>query len=238
MALYREHAIVLRTWKLGEADRIVSFVTRGRGKVRAVAKGVRRTKSKFGGRLEPTSHVAAQFYEGRNLDIVLQAESIDQFPGFRTDVERFSRASAMLEVVDQVVQEHETNPQLYDLLLGALRTLARENAALVLPGFFLKLLALEGQRPVLDHCAECGAEDELVAFSFLDGGVLCVDCRRGRPLSGEALALLRLVLGGQLARALEEPASAATGEVTTLATDAVEQFLERPLRSLWGEGLR
>ena len=81
MALYREQGIVLRTWKLGEADRIINLVTHGRGKVRAVAKGVRKTKSRFGARLEPTGHVALQLYEGRELDTVTQAESIDQFGG-------------------------------------------------------------------------------------------------------------------------------------------------------------
>ncbi|MET0159651.1 MAG: DNA repair protein RecO, partial [Acidimicrobiales bacterium] len=87
MSLYREHGIVLRTYKLGEADRIVVFVTRGHGKVRAVAKGVRKTKSRFGSRLEPGSHVALQLYEGRELDIVTQAESVDHFRAIRDDLD-------------------------------------------------------------------------------------------------------------------------------------------------------
>src|SRR4029079_8534951 len=103
-SLYRDEGVVLRTWKLGEADRIIVFLTRGHGKVRAVAKGVRKTKSKSGARLEPTTNVALQLYEGRELDIVTQAETIDYFRSIRDDLDRFSRASAMLEAVDQLAQ--------------------------------------------------------------------------------------------------------------------------------------
>ena len=121
MALYRDQGIVLRTHKLGEADRIISLVTRGRGKVRAVAKGVRRTSSRFGSRLEPGSHVAAQFYEGRELDIVTQVESLDHFRVIREDLHRVARTQVLLEAVDHVVQEGEPNPRIYQTLLGALR---------------------------------------------------------------------------------------------------------------------
>jgi DNA repair protein RecO (recombination protein O) len=235
--LYRDHGIVLRTWKLGEADRILNIFTKGHGKVRAVAKGVRKPKSKFGGRLEPTAHVALQLYEGRELDIVTQVESIDQFSAFRTDVDRFGGACAMLEAVDQVAQEGEQNVALYQLLLGALRALAGPGGPLVVPGFFLKLLALEGFRPVVDRCASCGltvAEDgvELVAFNDLDGGALCTTCRRGAAISPEALELMQLVLGGRLGEALSRPPTPATAEVASLVTTTVEHHLERRLRSI------
>src|SRR5690606_36801724 len=216
--LYRDHGVVLRTYKLGEADRIVVFITRGHGKVRSVAKGVRKTRSKFGGRLEPTSHVAVQFYEGRELDIVTQAETIDQFRAIRDDYDRFTRASAMLEAVDQIAQEREVSPGLYTLLLGALRTLDARDAPLVVAGFFLKLLAQEGFRPQLDQCVSCGTPDDLVAIEFDEGGVLCRSCRRGQAITAEALHLIRLVLGGRLGEALDQPPSAATREVDRLAT--------------------
>jgi DNA repair protein RecO (recombination protein O) len=236
MTLYRDQGIVLRTWKLGEADRILNIMSRGHGKVRAVAKGVRKTKSKFGGRLEPTAHVALQLYEGRELDIVTQAESLDQFAAFRTDVDRFAGASAMLEAVDQVAQEGEANIELYHLLLGGLRALAGPGGPLVVPAFFLKLLALEGLRPMLDRCVSCasGGDDgvALVAFSDVDGGVLCVNCRRGVALTPEALDLMRLVLGGRLGEALALPVTPATHEVASLATGMVEHHLERRLRSV------
>ena len=113
MKLYRDHAVVLRTIKLGEADRIVTLVTEGRGRVRAVAKGVRKTKSRFGGRLEPMTHVAVQLYEGRELDTITQVETVDHFRTIRDDLDRVAKAQALLEVVDQVAQDHQANSALY-----------------------------------------------------------------------------------------------------------------------------
>lgn len=232
MSLYREHGIVLRTHKLGEADRIVAFYTAGHGKVRAVAKGVRKTRSKFGARLEPTSHVAAQFYEGRNLDIVTQVESVDHFRALREDLDRFARASAMLEAVDQVSEDAPPSTALYQLLLRALRTLAAHSSNLVVAGFFWKLLALEGLRPTVDRCVRCGAPDDLVSFDLDDGGLLCRGCRRGTAISPEAVVLLQQILGGQLGAALEAPDTPAGIEVELLATRSLERHLERRLRSL------
>lgn len=231
MGLYRDHGIVLRTHKLGEADRIVAFYTAGHGKVRAVAKGVRKTTSKFGARLEPTSHVAVQFYEGRNLDIVTQVETVDHFRSIREDLDRFARASAMLEAVDQVSEEASPSAALYQLLLRALRTLSARSSDLVVAGFFWKLLALEGLRPSVEACVRCGATDDLVAFDVGEGGVLCRGCRRGTAISPEAVMLLQQILGGQLGAALDAPPSPATAEVEVLATRALEHHLERRLRS-------
>ena len=119
MALYRERGIVLRTIKLGEADRIITIATEGRGKVRAVAKGVRKTKSRFGARLEPLTHLSLQLYETRgDLDIVTQVETIDSFRTVREDLDRLTQASALLEAVDHLAQEGEENPRL--LQAGAL----------------------------------------------------------------------------------------------------------------------
>jgi DNA repair protein RecO (recombination protein O) len=232
VALYRDQGIVLRTYKLGEADRIVSFITEHHGKVRAVAKGVRKTRSKFGARLEPTSHVALQLYEGRELDIVTQAESIDHFRPIRDDLDRLGRAVTMLETVDQVAMEREPNPALYRMLLGALRSLAARNSPLVVAGFHWKLLALEGFRPVVETCVLCEDDEDLVAFDPTEGGLLCAQHRRGTRVSPAAVELLRQILGGRLAQALDEPASPATHEVEHLATRVVEHHLERRLRSV------
>ncbi|HSL59768.1 MAG TPA: DNA repair protein RecO [Acidimicrobiales bacterium] len=232
MTLYREHGIVLRTYKLGEADRIVVLATRGRGKVRAVAKGVRKTRSKFGARLEPPSHVALQLYEGRELDIVTQAETVDAFRPIREDLDRWSRAASMLEAVDQLALEDEPNPRQYQMLLGALRALAAHVSPLVVPAFYWKLLAAEGLRPELDQCVACGRADELVAFDLDAGGVLCRECRHGSAVTPAALGLLREILGGGLGGALNAPESDATREVDHLATRAMEHHLERRLRSV------
>ena len=236
MTLYRDHGIVLRTYKLGEADRIVVFITERHGKVRAVAKGVRKTRSKFGARLEPTSHVALQLYEGRELDIVTQAEGVDHFRDIREDLDRLSRAVTMLEAVDQLALEREPNPDLYRMLLGALRALASDNSALVVAGFHWKALALEGFRPMVEGCVLCGEEvddpAELVAFDPIEGGLLCRTHRRGTPVSPEAVELLRQILGGRLSQALAAPTSSATHEVDLLATRVMEHHLERRLRSV------
>jgi DNA repair protein RecO (recombination protein O) len=127
------------------------------------------------------------------------------------------------------------NPRLYQMLLGALRALAGHNGPMVVPGFFLKLLSLEGFRPQLDECVSCGDAPplvELVAFDLESGGALCPACRRGRSISPAALELMQMVLGGQLGAALNEPASPATHEVDHLATEAMEHHLERRLRSV------
>lgn len=229
--LYRETGVVLRTIRLGEADRIVSIITEGRGKVRAVAKGVRKTKSRFGGRLEPISHVALQLYEGRELDTITQAETIDHFRAVREDLDRVARATAMLEAVDQVAQEREENAALYRMLVGALRALAANDSSVIVPAFFWKLLSLEGVHPLLDQCASCGNEDDIVAFDIGEGGVLCRSCRRGLPIGPDALHLVRRILGGGLASALAEPPSPTTSEVEQLATRALEHHLERRLRA-------
>jgi DNA repair protein RecO (recombination protein O) len=230
--LHRDEAIVLRTYKLGEADRIVVMMSRGRGKVRAVAKGVRKTRSKFGARLEPTSHIAVQLYEGRELDIVTQADSLHHFRAIRDDLDRITRASSMLEAVDQLAQEGEVNPRLFQMLLGALRTLDGRNSPLVVPSFFWKVLALEGYRPEVDVCVVCEGTGPLVAFDIESGGTLCRTCRRGSALSADAVGLLQQILGGRLNDALATPMSPATHEVDHLATRAVEHHLERRLRSV------
>ena len=234
MAIYREQAVVLRTHRLGEADKIIAVLTESRGKVRAVAKGVRKTKSKFGARLEPMTHVALQLYEGRELDTITQAETIESFRAVRENLDRVARAGALLEAVDQLAQEGEPNPELYRMLLGALRQLSRADSPLIVAGFYWKLLSQEGFHPMLDMCAGCGADETtttLVAFDLQQGGALCRTCRRGTAISPAALALVREILGGQLARALLEPASDATAEVDALATRALEHHLERRLKA-------
>lgn len=229
--LYKDEAVVLRTMRLGEADRIVSLVGRNNGKIRAVVKGVRRTKSRFGGRLEPLSHVALLCYEGRNLDTITQAEALEHFRPVREDLGRLARAGCILEAVDAVVQEGETDPRLYQMLVGALRLLAAGDVPLLVPAFYWKLLAQQGFRPSVDGCASCGAEGDLVAFDPGEGGMLCRRCRRGTRVTAPALDLLRRVLGGDLVAVLAESSPSAGDELEHLATRALEYHLERRLRS-------
>jgi len=238
VSLYRDNGVVLRTYKLGEADRIVVLLTQHHGKVRAVAKGVRRTSSKFGARLEPLSHVALQLWRGRgDLDIVNQAEVIDHFRAVREELGRMGQGLSMLEAVDQLAQEDNADPQLYGMLVGALRALAdpQLESTLVPAAFFLKALVLEGAAPVVDRCASCGRRDtevELVAFDLTEGGALCRSCRRGKPMSEDALILLRRILGGELGATLRGAPPAGSAELVQLATEAMEAHIDRRLRTI------
>ena len=233
--LYRDQGVVLRTIKLGEADRIVSVFTQGHGKIRAVAKGVRKTASRFGSRLEPTSHVALQCYQGRELDVVTQVETIDVLRPLREGYGVLTHAMSMLEAVDQVTPERERNPALYRLLVGALRTLAMTPSPVVTPAFFWKLLSLEGFHPMLDACARCGAEGPFSAFDLSEGGVLCDQCAPfagGRAVGADALAFLARIVGGDVRGALADPPPTdVIGVVERLGVSALEFQLERRLRS-------
>jgi DNA repair protein RecO (recombination protein O) len=173
VGLYRDQGIVLRTWRLGESDRIVNLLTERHGKVRAVVKGVRKTKSRFGARLEPMVHVSLLFYEGRELDIVTQAEAIEHFRPVREDLGRLAKAASLLEATDQLCQERHANARLFTMLLGGLRALAAHDAPLLVPAFFLKLLSTEGFHPLLEECAMCGGRYGLTSFDLTQGGVLC-----------------------------------------------------------------
>jgi DNA repair protein RecO (recombination protein O) len=228
--------VVLRTYKLGEADRILVVMTEAHGKVRAVAKGVRKTGSKFGARLEPMSHVALMLWQGRSdLMTVNQVEVLEHHWHIRADLDRLTSALGMLEVVDQVAQEGHEDQAVFETLVKALRTMdhTEVDPTLIAPAFFLRVLELEGATPLLDACASCGEEDvELVAFDLSEGGALCRNCRRGRPLSPEALRLVRRILGGELGGVLSGPPPPGAAEVAELSTSAMEAHLDRRLRSV------
>ena len=230
--LYRDVAVVLRTYKLAEADRIVVLMTEGHGKIRAVAKGVRKSGSKFGGRLEPMSHIRLQLYEGRELDIVNQVETVESIAPLVADLDHLTQGLAVLEAVDQMALDREPNAQLYRMLVGVLRTMVTTQSPLVVPAFFWKLLAYEGVRPELHGCVRCSESAPLVAFDMDHGGALCRSCRSGAPLSTGALELMRMILGGQLNAALLAPVSSASHEVAGHATRALEHHIERRLKSI------
>ena len=228
---YTTKGIVLRTYKLREADRIIVLISPDRGMIRAVAKGIRKTKSKFGSRLEPTTHVSMQVHKGKgDLDLITQVETLDHFRIIREDLNRLTKAIAMLEAVDQVVLPDEPAIELHRMLLGALKTLQDNDSVLVTPSFYLKLLVLEGSGPIVDQCVVCGATD-IVAFSNEEGGVMCETHRTGTPISAPAIDLLRLILGGQLGKALNQKESRATKEIEKIAREALEYFLERRMRT-------
>ena len=237
MPLYRDEAIVLRTHKLGEADRIVTLLTRERGRVRAVAKGVRRTTSKFGSRLEPFTHVDLQLAEGRNLDTITQAETLDPFSaGLGEDYERYTAGTVMLETADRLVSE-ERQPALQQflLLVGGLRAMVagEHRPGQVLDSYLLRSLAVAGYAPSFDQCAHCGREGPHRWFNPSMGGVLCATCRvpGSATPAAETVGLLGALLAGDwptVEAADPRDLRAASGLVAAY----LQWHLERGLKSM------
>ncbi|RBQ19951.1 DNA repair protein RecO [Spongiactinospora rosea] len=236
MSLYRDEGVVLRTHKLGEADRIVTILTRRTGKVRAVAKGVRRTTSRFGARLEPFTHVDVQFHTGRTLDVVTQAETLRPYgERLAADYPRYTAGSAMLETADKLtVAEKEPALRHFLLLVGGLRALAdgEHEPRLVLDAYFLRSLAVAGYAPALETCARCSAES-VRAFAIVAGGVVCAECRpAGASVPAtETVALMLALLRGDWASADASQARHRT-ECSGLVAAYLQWHLEHGIRSL------
>lgn len=237
MTLYRDEGVVLRTHKLGEADRIVTLLTRRHGRVRAVAKGVRRTRSRFGARLEPGARVDVQLYAGRELDIVTQAETLDAFGAELTgDYGRYTVAVAVLETALRLTdEEREPALRLYLLLVGALRALATaaHPPRLVLDAFALRALSVSGYHPALTGCARCAAPGPHPAFAVVAGGVVCASCRPAGATSpaAETVGLLAALLAGDWASA-EATDQRTRREASGLVAAYLQWHLERGIRSL------
>jgi DNA repair protein RecO (recombination protein O) len=237
MPLYKEQGVVLRAAKLGEADKIVTVMTQGSGKVRAVAKGIRKTTSRFGARLEPTTHVSLMLYRGRSsLDIVSQVEIISPFLPVRGDLGLFAAAETMLEATDKVAEEHERNVRLFLLLLGGLRALdtAPADPSAVAESFLLKMLSLSGFHPSLTACAECGRPDPTL-FSSAQGGAMCVEhaAPDAAPVSAQPLAFLSALGSGGLVEAGETTVDPRVRrESRALLFGFAEYHLERRMKSL------
>ncbi len=210
VGLYRDAGVVLRTHKLGEADRIVTVFTHDTGLVRAVAKGVRRTTSRFGARLEPFTHVDLQLHTGRTLDVVTQAQTIaaygERLGGSYT---RYTTGTAMLETTLKLLPvEREPSPPLLGLLVGGLHALAvtGRDPGLVLDSFVLRALATAGYSPSFDECARCAAPGPHSAVTVSAGGALCAPCRSATPaavvaVDPQTMTLLGSLLAGDWSRA-------------------------------------
>lgn len=236
MALYRDEGVVLRTHKLGEADRIVTILTRHRGKIRTVAKGVRRTKSRFGSRLEPGMVVDVQCYEGRNLDTVTQAVSLATHGDtIARDYPRWTAAVAALETCDRLTEEGEPNTQQYLLIAGALAAFADTVHApeLVLDAYLLRALAVAGWAPSFHDCARCGDPGPHRAFNIAAGGVVCPGCRPpgSAAPAPETLRLLAALLTGDWAIA-DASEQRHRREGSGLTSAFLQWHLERGVRSL------
>jgi DNA repair protein RecO (recombination protein O) len=200
MAVYRSKGIVLRSIRYGEADRILDLYTRDAGLVSAIAKGIRRTKSRFGARLEPLSCVDFVAYRGRTLDTVTQAEVLRSFRGIREDLARFEAAADTVGSVRALSGGDEADRRIFNLLYNALDALEARDSDLgaVQAAFGLKLSILAGYAPQLDACLSCGANTEPFYFAPNLGGVLCSECRSATgdsfPLPPGTLERLRVLI--------------------------------------------
>lgn len=235
MSTYRDEVVVLRTHKLGEADRILTLLSRRHGKVRAVAKGVRRTSSKFGARLEPFMVADVQLYKGRSLDIVQQAASLGAYGAdIAAHYDRYTAAHAMTEAADRL-NETDATAQQYLLLVGGLRALAKGDHAArsILDSYLLRAMALSGWAPALTDCARCSAPGPHDHFVAQLGGAVCRDCApagapRIRPETGDQL---RSLIAGEwelIDAAPEQTSAAASGLIAAYT----QWHLERGIRSL------
>jgi DNA repair protein RecO (recombination protein O) len=244
---YRDEAVVLRVHKLGEADRIVTMLTRRHGRVRAVGKGVRRTNSRFGARLEPGSHIDVQIYsrlpEGqsapggrRGLDVVQQTESLGAFGAqLAGDYARWTAASAICETAERLTDEGEPALRLYLLVIGALRALvAREHdPGLILDAFLIRAMSNAGWEPALRYCAKCSQAGPHAAFNVAAGGAVCERCRpagSARPQPATVDLLAALLQGDWSVADASEPAARREG--SGLIAAHLQWHLERALRSL------
>jgi DNA repair protein RecO (recombination protein O) len=250
---YGDDGVVLRTQKLGEADRIITVLCRQHGRVRAVAKGVRRTKSRLGARVEPFTHVDLLLHTGRSLDVITQAEVIRPYGApLVSDYPRYTAGVAMLETAQRLTPE-EKEPALrqFLLLIGGLRTLteAEREPRLVLDAYLLRSLAVAGYAPALEKCARCGTRCSAsapagaaagaapraagTAFAIQAGGMVCHTCRppgAATPAPQTTALMLALLQGDWDAAGNSERRHRV--ECSGLVAAYLQWHLEHSIRSL------
>ncbi|RBP99085.1 DNA repair protein RecO [Bifidobacterium xylocopae] len=238
MATYRDQGVVLRTVKLGEADRIITILTEGHGKVRAVAKGVRRTKSRFGSRLEPFMRADLLLARGRSLDVVSQAASLAAYADpICADYDRYANGGVILEAADKLVStEHQPARPQYLLLIAALKALATgaRDPRQISASYLMRSLALAGWRPRFDSCIVCSKspnQTELSYFSVAGGGVVCQADHTPEAVRAGAhvRSQLEALTDGDWGRLGPGPLDPQTDR---LVEKWGEYYLERPIRSL------
>jgi len=233
--LYRDEAVVLRTHKLGEADRIVTMLSKEHGQIRAVAKGVRKTSSKFGARLEPFMIADVQCYQGRTLDTVNQAEILGAYGApISADFAAFEAAHVMVETAERLTREGVARTQ-YVLLVGALRSLATHEypADLVRNAYLLRAIGLAGWAPSFAECTRCQAPGPHTALAIDLGGVVCDTCApAGTPrVAAETITLLGALLSGEWMVATEASERART-QAHGFSAAYTQWHLEHSLKSL------
>jgi DNA repair protein RecO (recombination protein O) len=240
MPLRETEAIVLRTYRLGEADKIISLFTRQFGRLRAAATGAQRPKSRYGGTLEPLSYVRLWLFERENRDLVRlnSAELLESFFDMQKEYRRQVAAQYVAEVSERLLPEREVNERAFRLTLAVLRALKR-SAEIDRPLLYFNywLLRLGGFLPDLERCFVCGRElnDEWSFYGRGTEGALCVACQKSQPgasrrkISAKALALARVMRESPLDRWLAETPPAETGEARRFFEELVETHAEKKL---------
>jgi DNA repair protein RecO (recombination protein O) len=243
---YQTEAIIIKKTKLGEADRIITLYTPHLGKIQAVAKGVRRPRSKMSGHLELLTHSLVSLARGKNLDTVTGTQTIDSFLPLKSDLRLTSYALYATELVNQFSAENLENQPLFELLLQTLHRLQPDgDNELVLRYFELHLLNESGYRPQLEQCVSCHAKLEAVTNSFSPraGGILCPACHRDQysyPLSANAQKVLLLLQNNDysVASGLKIDAGLSR-QLEMVMRNYLRYLLEREIKSAaWLDALR
>ncbi len=243
---YQTEAITIKKTKLGEADRILTLYTPHLGKIQAVAKGVRRPRSKLSGHLELLTHSLVTLARGKNLDTIIGSQTVDSFLPLKSDLELMSCALYVTELVNQFTAEHVEDYNLFGLLLETFKQLCHnQNNELILRYFELHLLNEVGYRPQLECCVRCRSQLELAASYFGPGagGMLCPRCTRDQfahPLSASGLKVLRLLQDGDysIISQLEMNQELST-ELERIMRGYMRYLLEREIKSAtWLDTLR
>lgn len=202
---FRTGAIVLKKHKYGEADNVLSLLSADGARTGAIAKGVRRTKSKFGGRLEPFSHIDVMLHRGKgSLLTVTQAETVESFEDVRGDYDKLSHGSAVLDLLDRVCVEDHGDERVFGLTLATLRALATAGGGYrrTLSAFEVKLMSIIGYRPHAGCCVVCGCAVRDGYFSNRAGGVMCPGCavtdETSMPIDAATQAYLTELLGARM----------------------------------------
>ncbi len=244
---YQTEAIIIKKIKLGEADRILTLYTPYLGKIRAVAKGVRRPRSKLAGHLELLTHSLVSLARGRNLDTITGSQTINSFLPLKSDLQLTSYGLYATELVEQFTADHIENRPLFQLLLETLHQLCQAgNNELALRYFELHLLNQVGYRPQLQQCVSCRRPLEPTTNSFCPGagGMLCPSCCQSqpltRPVSVNALKVLRLLQSSGYDTVVKlKIDSELSHQLEMVMRDYLRYLLEREVKSAaWLDTLR
>ena len=244
---YQTEAIIIKKIKLGEADRILTLYTPRLGKIQAVAKGVRRPRSKMAGHLELLTHSLVSLARGRNLDTVIGSQTINSFLPLKSDLQLTSQALYAVELVDLFTADNDENHPLFQLLLETMHKLCQgNNNELILRYFELHLLNLVGYRPQLGQCVSCHSPLKATSNSFSPsaGGVLCPSCRQSQifsyPVSVNALRVLRFLQSSDYNTSSQlKINSELSQELEGVMRNYLKYLLEREVKSAaWLDTLR